>query len=106
MADASYAIIAMIGGQLPWLVYLLRCADGTLYTGATNDLVRRLRAHGRGAVKYTRGRLPVTVAHTECALDKSDAYKKEAAWKRLSRGQKLARIAGSGHTTFSSGPLS
>jgi putative endonuclease len=82
----------VIGGQLPWLVYLLRCADGTLYTGATSDLARRLRAHARGAVKYTRGRLPVVVTHTEPAISKSEALKKEAAWKRLSRKQKLARI--------------
>jgi putative endonuclease len=45
-----------------WSVYLLRCADGTLYAGATNDLSRRLVAHARGEVKYTRGRLPVAPA--------------------------------------------
>jgi putative endonuclease len=76
-----------------WLVYLLRCVDDTLYCGVTNDLRRRLAAHGRGRVKYTRGRLPVAVAHHELAADRSDALRKEAAWKRLSRAEKLRRIA-------------
>lgn len=77
----------------PWAVYLLRCADGTLYCGATNDVARRLAAHGRGRVKYTRGRLPVALAHVEQATDKGDALRREAAWKRLTRAQKLRRIA-------------
>jgi putative endonuclease len=77
----------------PWSVYLLRCADGTLYCGATNDVERRLAAHGRGRVKYTRGRLPVELAHVEPAADKSDALRREAAWKRLPRREKLRRIA-------------
>jgi putative endonuclease len=76
-----------------WVVYLLRCADGTLYCGVTNDLEKRVRAHSRGGVKYTRGRLPVEVALTEPARDRSDAQRKEAALKRLPRAQKLARIA-------------
>src|SRR5262245_34752163 len=76
-----------------WGVYLLRCCDGTLYCGATNDVARRLAAHGRGRVKYTRGRLPVELAHVEVAVDKSDALRREAAWKRLPRREKLRRIA-------------
>jgi putative endonuclease len=76
-----------------WLVYLLACADGTLYCGITNNLERRLKAHGRGRVKYTRGRLPVEVAHLEEASDKSAALRAEAAWKRLTRRKKLQRIA-------------
>ena len=68
---------------MSWSVYLLRCADGTLYCGATNDVDRRLLAHARGRVKYTRGRLPVEIAHLEPAADKSDALRREAAWKRL-----------------------
>jgi putative endonuclease len=79
-----------------WSVYLLRCSDGTLYCGATNDVDRRLAAHGRGRVKYTRGRLPVQLAHLESATDKSDALRREAAWKRLSRREKLRRIACAG----------
>ena len=79
--------------QQPWSVYLLRCADDTLYCGCTNDVERRLAAHARGRVKYTRGRLPVTLALVERAADKSAALRKEAAWKRLTRAQKLERIS-------------
>ena len=55
---------------MTWWVYILRCADGTLYTGATNDLDRRLAAHnaGRGA-KYTRARRPVALVYREAAAD-------------------------------------
>ena len=79
-----------------WAVYLLRCADGSLYCGATNDMDRRLAAHGRGRVKYTRGRLPVELAHVEPAADKGEALRREAAWKRLPRKEKLRRIACAG----------
>jgi putative endonuclease len=81
------------GRQSPWTVYLLRCSDGTLYCGCTNDLEKRLTAHGRGGVKYTRGRLPVEVAYHEPARDRSDAQRREAALKKLTRAQKLSRIA-------------
>jgi putative endonuclease len=85
-----------------WTVYLLRCSDGTLYCGCTNDLGRRLAAHEKGGVKYTRGRLPVAVAHSEAARDKSDALKREAAWKKLPRAEKLRRIAcAAGKSTLS-----
>jgi putative endonuclease len=77
-----------------WLVYMLRCRDGSLYTGITNDLPRRLKAHAAGkASKYTRSRLPVTLAYTEPRKSKSAALKREAGIKRLSRFQKLALIA-------------
>jgi putative endonuclease len=76
-----------------WSVYLLRCADGTLYCGATNDIPRRLAAHARGRVKYTRGRLPVELAHVEPAGDRGEALRREAAWKRLRRSEKLARMS-------------
>lgn len=77
-----------------YLVYILRCGDGTLYTGSTNDLPRRLRAHqaGRGA-KYTRSRLPVELVYQEPAADRSAALRREAAIKALTRGEKLALIA-------------
>ena len=76
-----------------YLVYILRCGDGTLYTGCTNDLPRRLQAHqsGRGA-KYTRSRLPVRLVYQEAVPDKSAALRREAAIKKLSRAQKLALI--------------
>jgi putative endonuclease len=76
-----------------WLVYLLRCRDGSLYCGVTNDLDKRLRAHGRGQVKYTRGRLPVEVAYREAAAGRSAALKRELAIKRLTRPEKLALTA-------------
>lgn len=78
---------------MAWTVYILRCGDGTLYTGCTNDLPRRLEAHrsGRGA-KYTRSRPPVALAYREEAPDKSAALRREAAIKRLDRREKLALI--------------
>ena len=75
-------------------VYLLRCGDGSLYTGCTNDLSRRLRAHqsGRGA-KYTRSRLPVELVYREPAADRSAALRREAAIKAMTRAEKLALLA-------------
>lgn len=80
---------------MDWTVYILRCGDGTLYTGCTNDLPRRLAAHqsGRGA-KYTRSRLPVALVYREAAPDKSSALRREAAVKRLDRRDKLRLIGG------------
>ena len=72
-----------------WLVYLLRCRDGSLYTGITNDLPKRLKAHAAGkASRYTRSRLPVPLAYTEPQRSHSLALKREAAIKKLSRRQK------------------
>lgn len=74
--------------------YILRCADGTLYTGWTNDLERRLRAHNAGAgAKYTRARRPVELAYCEKCADKRAAMRREWEIKRLSRAQKLALCA-------------
>ena len=74
-----------------WKVYVLRCADGTLYTGVTNDLDRRLRAHASGrASRYTRSRLPVLVVYTEKARGRGAALRREIAIKRMSRAGKLA----------------
>jgi putative endonuclease len=76
-----------------WCVYLLRCGDGTLYAGVTNDLEKRFAAHqsGRGA-KYTRGRGPLEVVHVERKRSRSAALKREAALKRLDRRAKLALL--------------
>lgn len=76
-----------------WSVYLLACRDGTLYAGATSDIERRLVAHGRGAVKYTRGRLPVELAWLEVVGERGAALSREARIKRLSRRDKLALVA-------------
>ena len=79
-----------------WLVYLLRCRDGSLYTGITNDLPKRLKAHAAGkASRYTRSRLPVTLAYTEPQPSHSASLKREAAIKKLSRPQKDRLIGGS-----------
>ena len=78
---------------MSWYVYILRCADDTLYTGITDDVDRRVAAHnaGKGA-KYTRGRCPVRPVYREVCPDKSAALKRELAIKALSRPQKLALI--------------
>ena len=77
-----------------WFVYILRCGDGTLYTGMTDDVARRVDVHnsGKGA-KYTRGRLPVEAVYTEECESYSAALKREYAVKRLSRSEKLELIA-------------
>jgi putative endonuclease len=76
-----------------WCVYLLRCADGTLYTGITNDLRKRLAAHARGrGARYTRGRGPLTLLHAEPARTRSAALRREHELKRLRRGAKLALL--------------
>lgn len=74
-------------------VYILRCKDDSLYTGWTNDIVHRLAAHraGKGA-KYTKGRSPLVLVYLEKLKDKSEALKREAAIKSLTRTNKLALI--------------
>tara|TARA_R110002096_G_scaffold411562_2_gene611708 strand:+ start:170 stop:424 length:255 start_codon:yes stop_codon:yes gene_type:complete len=74
-----------------WTLYILRCGDGSLYTGITNDLDRRFEAHQAGTgAKYTRGRGPLTIIHTETHNDRSTASKREYFVKGLSRQEKLA----------------
>ena len=77
------------GVSLAWYVYILRCGDGTLYTGITDDVLRRLAAHraGRGA-KYTRGRGPLELVWQEEVPDKSAALRREYQLKQLSRSEK------------------
>lgn len=82
---------------MPWFVYILKCADGTLYTGVTIDVVRRVTEHngeggaGKGA-KYTKARRPVRVVYHELYPDRSSAGIREAAIKKLSRPEKQALI--------------
>ena len=80
---------------MPYFTYILRCADGTLYTGSTTDVVARERAHneGRGA-KYTAGRGPVRVVYSEAHESRSAAQKREAQIKGWTREQKAALIGG------------
>ena len=79
---------------MAYYVYMLRCGDGSLYTGSTDDVARRLKVHqsGKGA-KYTRSRLPVALVYREELPDRSAALRREAAIKKLTRGQKLALLA-------------
>ncbi|WOJ92042.1 GIY-YIG nuclease family protein [Congregibacter variabilis] len=84
--------------SLPWAVYILRCADGSLYTGVTRDLVRRLRQHNGelvGGAQYTRARRPVKAIWVEGCEDRSRAQVREAQIKRLSRSDKLSLVRSS-----------
>jgi predicted GIY-YIG superfamily endonuclease len=76
-----------------WFVYLLRCADVTLYAGSTTDVDERVRAHnaGRGA-KYTAGRRPVAAVYREACETRSAALRREHALKRLTRAGKETLI--------------
>lgn len=76
--------------QTPYFVYIVRCSDGTLYTGITTDLERRIDEHNsspKGA-KYTRNRRPVTLEYSERCSDKSSASKREYTIKRLTKIEK------------------
>lgn len=82
-----------------WFVYILRCADDTLYTGVTTDIARRLAEHnaaGAPAARYTRGRLPVTLVYQEAAASRSSAARREAAIKKMARARKLALCGANG----------
>jgi predicted GIY-YIG superfamily endonuclease len=74
-----------------WFVYLVRCADGSLYTGIAKDVARRFKQHNNGtASRYTRSRLPVELVYHEAQPDQSSALKREAAIKAMDRREKLA----------------
>jgi putative endonuclease len=76
-----------------WYLYILQCGDGSLYTGITTDVEKRLEVHrsGKGA-KYTRGRSPLELKYREACGTHSDALKRELEIKHLSREEKLALI--------------
>ena len=98
------SFIGRLGGKaisvgqriLNWTVYILGCADGTLYTGITNDLDRRMSEHesGQGA-KYTKGRGPFQLVYSETCQGRGPASIRESQIKSLSREQKLKLVAGS-----------
>jgi len=78
---------------MPWHIYIIKCKDETLYTGITNDLERRIKAHNSGnGCRFTKYRAPVELVHTEKVRSKSLALKREVAIKRLPRSKKLALI--------------
>lgn len=76
-----------------WFVYILQCSDGSLYTGATTEVKRRIEQHNAGtASRYTRCRLPVRVAYQEAHASQSSALKRERAVKAMTRLEKKALI--------------
>jgi putative endonuclease len=80
----------------PWFVYILRCADGSLYTGISTDVSRRVAEHNAGVpagARYTHARRPVVLVFQESAADRSAALRREKAIKACSRTAKLALIA-------------
>jgi len=80
-----------------WHVYILECADGTLYTGVATDVARRVREHNESAkgARYTRARRPVRLVHAEAFATRSAACAREAAIKKLAREEKRRLVAGS-----------
>jgi putative endonuclease len=107
MAGVKRAVAGSIVPHMNWQVYLLRCADGSLYAGITTDLGRRLAEHNdtRAGAKYTRARRPVSLVWNEPAADRAAASRREHALRRLSREQKEALIAGQ-HFTSTACPRS
>jgi uncharacterized protein (TIGR00730 family) len=87
------AFLLDYGNRMSWHVYILQCKDGTLYTGITNNLVRRVDAHNSGkGCRFTRCRTPVRLLCSERLSSKSDALKREIAVKKLTREQKLQLV--------------
>jgi putative endonuclease len=77
-------------------VYIVRCADGTLYTGYARDPIARVETHNRGrGARYTRGRSPVRLVYSEACASHGDALRRELAVKRLSRAKKETLVAAS-----------
>ena len=77
-----------------WSVYIIRCGDGTLFSGSSSDVVARLKRHADGhGARYTRGRGPLTLVYVKMCGTRSQACREELRMKRLSRVQKLALIS-------------
>ena len=80
-------------------VYILKCKDNTYYTGWTNDIDKRLKAHNKGvASKYTRGRIPVKLVYLERLDNKSEGLRREASIKKLTRSEKEELIRNYQHS--------
>jgi len=77
-----------------WYLYILKCKDGTLYTGITNNIEKRVDEHnnGKNGSKYTRARRPLVLAYNEECKNRSEASKREAVVKKMSREEKLFLI--------------
>jgi len=96
--NPSDATVTPINSATPasaWVVYIIRASDDSLYTGITTDIERRWSQHcgGRGGAKFFRGRSPQALVMVEAGHDRASASRREAAIKRLSRGEKLKLIA-------------
>ena len=85
---------------MKWCVYILKCSDGNLYTGISNNLSKRIDIHnsGKGA-KYTKSRLPVTLVYEEYTQNKSRSLKREIEIKKLTRSKKIELINGANLST-------
>lgn len=83
---------------MSWYVYIVQCADGTLYTGVARDVARRVAEHNEGprGARYTRSRRPVRLLYSEQVPDRAAACRREAAIKRLPRKRKLALVQAAG----------
>lgn len=90
-------IVTASASSASWMVYILRCSDGSFYTGITTDLRRRLLEHNSpaGGSKYTRPRRPVALAYSEPAASRSEAMRRESQIKSLSLSQKRRLLASS-----------
>lgn len=86
-------LASYIGGKQMNVTYILKCSDGTLYTGWTNDIEKRLKAHNEGkGAKYTKSRRPVKLVYFETFETRQEAMKREAAIKRMKKEDKLRLI--------------
>ena len=84
-----------MSGKSDWWVYLVRCADGSLYAGIAKDVAARVEQHNRGqGAKYTRGRGPVQLVYVEQVGGHGDALRREIVIKRMTRTEKNLLIAG------------
>lgn len=78
-----------------WFLYILKCADGTLYTGISNDLSARIQKHEQGqGAKYTKGRGPFKLVYSESFKDRASATRREAEIKKLKKSKKLKLVEG------------
>ncbi len=86
---------------MAWTVYILQCADKTLYTGITNNLEERLRKHAQGTgAKYTKGRGPFKLLFAEAHKNRGNALRREAHIKSVPKSEKLKLIAAENHETL------
>ncbi|PKL46211.1 MAG: hypothetical protein CVV42_17155 [Candidatus Riflebacteria bacterium HGW-Riflebacteria-2] len=89
-----------------WWLYIIECADASLYTGITKDLEQRLAKHNEGtASRYTRARTPVRLVYREAHPDRSSASRRENEVKRLTRDEKLALILAGNRLTKTKRPF-